>query len=184
MVRSPRKFVAIVAALCIAGGVSLALAQETGVVGELERLSSTSTAEKQTYVEEGLAEMTAGVKTATDLLEKARKDGDAEGVQCVLSRLTAMRALLDISGQAATSMNSALAENEPEMADHEFRKIAVARNKSAELLAEAERCTDKNPADGQAMVDVTGGEEGDDDFLDPFGDITFEYTPDDISPFQ
>lgn len=111
-----------------------------GVSGELERTASSTPAEKITYASNAVTEMTEAVKTVSGLLETARKKGDADVMQCLNNRLTALKALLQVSEAAQGSMKSALESNNSELADHEFRKIAVAIEKTRQLLAEAQRC--------------------------------------------
>ncbi len=162
-----------------------ALAQEPGVSGELERVATTSPEEKISYSATALEEMRNGIKSVTKLVETARRDGDVEKLQCVTNRLTAMRALLQVSEAADGSMQEALANSEPEKGDHEFRKIAVALSKSRQLLAEAERCYTVAPTSGEeTIVSVEGGTPGDDDIQTHFNDLDVGVTPPEASPFM
>ena len=132
-------------AVVIAAGLTLsgsAFAQDpTGIASELERTAQTSPDEKLAYAEVSNKEIEEASKQVTKLLEAARRDSDLEGLQCLTSRLTSVRALGQVSTQAEATMKSALASGETERANHEFRKIAVAVSKTRILLAEAERCT-------------------------------------------
>jgi len=115
-----------------------------GVSGELERSASTSPKEKLEYASDSNSEMRDAVKTVSRMLESAKRDSNVERLQCLNSRLTSIRALVQVSEAAEMAMRGALSKGQQERADHEFRKIAVALTKSRQLLAEAERCTADN----------------------------------------
>jgi hypothetical protein len=162
-----------------------AQAQEPGVVGELERVASTTPQEKIQYSADALEQMRNGIKSVTKLVETARRDGDVEKLQCVTNSLTSMRALLQVSEKASVQMQEALNGNNAALADHELRKIAVAKSRSDQLLAEAERCYTQQPADGEdTIVRVEGGVEGDDDVVTDFNDLDVGIDPPEASPFM
>lgn len=186
MLRSPMAVLSLLAGLALFTPV--AVAQDpgaTGVTGELERLASTSPQEKLQYSADALEEMRNGVKTVTKLVETARREGNVEELQCLNGRLTAMRALLQVSEAADVTMQESLAANSAERADHEFRKVAVALAKSRQLLAEADRCTTLDETvNGDTTVRVEGPLEGDDSGTSPFDDLDIGFDPPEASPFM
>jgi hypothetical protein len=154
-----------------------------GLMGELERVASTTPEEKVKYASDGLAEMSNDVRAVTKMLEAARKEPDsAKKVQCLANILTSMRALLAVSQKADVAMQKDLATGALELADHEFRKIAVALSRTRNLMFEAERCT-ASPESQSGRTDVTvEGDEGDEDDL--IGEaIDIDVNLPDISPF-
>jgi len=176
-----------VAALVLGGS---AYAQQpttpTGVSSELERTSSTTPAEKIAYAERGNQEIRDAEKQIAKLLEQARKEGgNAEAVQCVVSRLTAVRALLQVSTKAEEDMKIALQSGEEERANHEYRKIAVAVSKTRVLLAESQRClAGEQLESGTTLVDWEAElDDLADEWEDYEADDVFEDLPP-ISPFQ
>jgi hypothetical protein len=176
----------IIAGLFLA---SPALAQDpSGISSELERTASTTPEEKLAYASVSNQEIAEAEKAVARSLEAARKGGDAQVVECLLSRLTAIRALQSVSERAEGAMKEALAAGSEEKANHEFRKIAVAVSKTRQLRAEANRCTqtDDGGAGASTIVDWES-------FLQDYGDVFDQYDLDDldfgqdppqISPFQ
>ena len=79
-----------------------------GIAGELERVATTSSAEKLQYSGAAVEEMRTDVKLVSKLLEAARKEGVVEKLQCLNTRLTAMKALLTVSEAADANMHTAL----------------------------------------------------------------------------
>lgn len=168
-------------------GTQAAMAQETGVTGELERAASTTPQEKLDYAVDANEEMRSAIKSISKLVEVARRENNVETLQCLNTRLTAMRALLQVSEGAEVALNETLAAGEAERADHEFRKVAVARTKTRQLLAEAEQCTQEGGltrGDG-TVVTVEGELSGDDSDMDavPFDPFDLGIDPPEASPF-
>ncbi len=103
--------------------------------------------------------MRNAVKAVSKMLEGARRESNVEHLQCLTNRLTAIRALVQVSETAEVAMKDALSAGESERADHEFRKIAVALTKTRQLLAEAERCMDDpdlRSGDTKLKVEIDG----------------------------
>ena len=165
---------------------SSASAQETGVASELERLAQTTPDEKKAYALESVDEITDEVRVVDRMLEAARRSGNADQIQCLNNRLVAMRALLQVSSGAETAMKAALGNAEGEKADHEFRKIAVAREKGQQLRAEADACVDSGQAGeiGRTTTTVNGGAGDSSDLVNPYVDLVFTFDPPEASPFM
>jgi DNA-binding phage protein len=172
----------------IALGVRDARAQEdptTGVTSELERTASATPQEKIAYAEVSNEEIRDAEKQIVRLLEQARKDNDPEAIECLVNRLTSVRALLQVSVSSEVAMRDAIAAGLDEKANHEFRKIAVAISKTRMLLAEAQRCASEQQVEpGQTLVDWEAAlaDEGDLDPLD-VTDFTLGLDPPQVSPF-
>lgn len=180
---------AVVLVLGLSVAITPASAQdgEIGVVGDLERVASTSPEEKIDYASSANAEVDEVVKAITKLVEAARRDSDVEQQQCLSNKLTAVRALRGVSESAESAMQQRLEAGDLERADHEFRKIAVALAKARQLMAEAERCTDSGALrDGSTTLVVEGGEVGsDEDTQAPEYPVEYDvdFDPPDASPF-
>jgi len=166
---------------------SPALAQSPGgVSSELERTASTSPDEKKAYAEVSNQEIRDADKQISKLLEAAKKEGDTEATECLLSRLTAVRALLSVSERAEGAMGEALAAGNEEKANHEFRKIAVAVSKTRMLRAEANRCTaDESEGGDNTIVDWESFLQDYQDVFDEYDldDLDFGQDPPQVSPF-
>ncbi len=89
---------------------------------------------------EFLSQMRTGLKLVLAKLEEARSSKDVVKLNCVNEKLTNIKGLLRISEQADVSLQESVARREEQAADHEFTKVAIARQKIEQLRAEAEQC--------------------------------------------
>jgi hypothetical protein len=150
----------LMVAVCVAGvvGISgLASAADVTVAGDVERYASTTADQKLEFSSSALTQLRGFVKEVTRSTETARRDGDVEQLQCLTNRLTSLRALLQVSESADSTMRSSLQQGSSDLANHEFRKIAVAHSKSLTLSSEASRCTNEtasNSGDTTVRVDA------------------------------
>lgn len=177
---------ALAGALSGLGLIGIALAQDpTGVMSDLERTASTTPQEKIAYAESANQEIRDAERQIAKLLEQARKDGDAEAIECLVNRLTSVRALLQVSEGAEVAMKNAIAGGEEEKANHEFRKIAVALGKTRMLLAEAQRCvSDQTLESGTTLVDWESSGDFDDELTEPeIDEFDIPLDPPEVSPF-
>ncbi len=101
--------------------------------------ASMSLDQKLAYAQNAVSEISQSVKGMEQMLEKARASKDAKSVGYLIPRVTAARALLQVSEAAVVAMAEAVESGNVERANHEFRKVSVAITKSRLLLAEAER---------------------------------------------
>jgi hypothetical protein len=121
------------------------------VESAMEQAAALSPAEAAQFGDAAIAEIATGVATVEKLLEAARKQGDAEAVECLTRKHAAMKAL---HGIAATSRAALAASAHP---DGELRKVAVALSRARAFLAEAHACVAEASAEaGEARVSVTG----------------------------
>jgi len=180
--RRPALLALLAATLC---GAPQVLAQESGVVGDLERVATTTPQEKMSYAADTTEEMRQAIKDVSKMLEAARREGDLNKLQCLNNRLTSIRALLQVSESAEVSMKEALSSGETERADHEFRKITVARGKAQQLRAEAEQCiTDTGLKAGQTVVKADEAlDKPSDETLEEPTEIDYGGDPAQTSPF-
>jgi hypothetical protein len=167
--------------------IAPAMAQDPmGVSSEIERTATTSPQEKIAYAESSNQEIRDAEKQIAKLLEASRKDGDAEAIECLVNRLTSVRALLQVSESAELQMKDAIAIGDDDRANHEFRKIAVAISKTRMLLAEAQRCaSDQQLQSGTTLTEWEV--EGPDSVAPTTPDLTTTgvgITPPAVSPFR
>lgn len=183
---SPR--IALVFAACLGLG-GTAMAQDGGFTSELERVANASPQEKVGYVQNAVVEIQASFGAIDAMLAQAQDGGGARAVQCVSSRHAAVKAMAGVSEEAERDMLAAIADNAFERADHEFRKIAVALQRTRMLHAEAERCVGgQELADGETTVQIVGDvqEEGafeDEEWL-AVDETDIGFDPPDVSPFR
>ncbi len=182
----------LTAALAMMGALAFApaLAQSPGgVSSEVERTASTTPAEKKAYATAAVQEIGDAEKHISKLLEAAKKDDDTQAQECLLFRLTAVRALQSVSERAASAMGEALDAGNSEKANHEFRKIAVAVSKTRMLRAEANKCTaDEGSGTDSTIVDWETFLQDNEDVFDPYDflglDFDTDLVPPQVSPFE
>ena len=178
---------AALAPLLVVVGDSVAQ-DPTGVSSSIEQTASISPEEKLTYAASAVQEIKDAVKIIEKLIEQtqAKKDSDADAVQCLVNRLTSVTALLQVAEGSELALKSALNDGEDERANHEFRKIATARSKTRMLLAEAQRCaSDTKLESGRTQVDWETVLQDDDEFLEPeIDDLDLDPQPPSVTPFM
>jgi hypothetical protein len=126
--------------------------------GQAYTPNSTNPKQKLDFAKQASTEIDDALVQVGKLKEIAEKDGDPDKIQCVRNKEASIRALVDVSKRANTALKSALQSNESELAEHEFRKVAVAVSKTRQFLAEAKACVGGGGSvAGNTDVEVTGG---------------------------
>lgn len=180
-----RRVALLVALVAGFGSSGAALAQAGGATGEIEASTELSPKEKINYASDAIIEIKAASKDVAKLLADTEKgEADPLTIQCLNAKLGAIRSLIEVAESSNATMQEALAEGNDELADHEFRKIAVALSKSREFRAEAEACAGAGEDAGDTTVKVEGDPygsgddtEGIDDGNTDIGDDTPPITP-------
>lgn len=165
----------------------MALAQDGGISGDLERAASTSDGEKIDYADATASELKSAVLEVAGLLEEARRtEDDVERMECITRHLQSLRVLLNTAEDGASQLSSELGQDSAQ-ADHTFRRIVVARGKGRELLALAQQCAEDGTAsDGSTVVDWASDLAESADDLDGVSDDPMDlgFDPPAASPFQ
>jgi hypothetical protein len=141
----------ITAVLSTAPGVALAQATppaRTVATG----LAPVSPGERLALAAGSAEEIREADRTVARLLEGARKAGSAEAVECIVSRQTAVRALLTVAQTSSVSLKDALARGATATADLQYRQLALAVSKTRMLVAESQRCVAKGSVESGATV--------------------------------
>jgi hypothetical protein len=176
--------VSVLMAFAVSG---VAFAQED-IKAQLEQSAATSTAEKTDFATSANKEMDAAVKKLAKAMSDAEREREAVQLLCLSKKLSSARTLTEVAEYASAAMNVAIAENNLDMAEHEFRKIAVALQKTREFAAEGEACLgDGGSAPGVTSVDVSQGNLDDEDDTEPIDDGStglLGIDPPDTSPFE
>jgi hypothetical protein len=110
--------------------------QETAAV----KAEGLSDQEKLSRSNANVSQMRQALKLVLTKLEDARASKDVVKLNCVNEKLTNIKGLLRISEQADVALQEAVARREDQGADHEFTKVAIARQRVDQLRAEAEQC--------------------------------------------
>jgi uncharacterized coiled-coil protein SlyX len=165
----------LLSGILLLGAAPTAWAASPGVVGELEQASSTSPKEKTAFADAAMQEINAAIKEVEALLERANRDKNQDHIECLTRKLTPMKSMRDVTAQSNTAMRQALASNNIDHADQEFRKIAVALAKTREFLAEAKSCVGSTNGEKaksvstitQTTADIADGSSLDNDLVTP-----------------
>jgi hypothetical protein len=110
------------------------------VASDFAIVPPSSPEEKVGFAEHSRDEIAEADRAVARLVEAARKDGNAQVLQCLASRQTAVRALLGVANGSTDALKTAVAGGEGAKAELEFRKVAVAVSKTRIFLAESQRC--------------------------------------------
>lgn len=155
-----RQLTFVVAVCGAALSFGVAHAQDTadstsGARSELFRVAEqTSPQQKAGYAASANQEIREADRTVDRLVQTARKSGDAKAVECLVSRQTAVQALLSVSTASEANLQAALSAGMTQKAELEFRKIAVALSKTRMLVAESQRCAaTRTNQSGTTVVD-------------------------------
>lgn len=177
---------AMLGALLGAGFVS-AEAHAEDAASQLEQSTATSDKDKVRFASSAIGEMAEIEGYLVELLAATEKGGDPIESLCVNNKLSAVRALVQVAGNANASMQDALASGDAERADHEFRKIGVALTKARQFKAEADACSGGDGVTpGVTEVEVTneGLSESDDTEQIDDGNTGVGDEPPGTSPFE
>jgi hypothetical protein len=160
-------------------------AQDTDMSGQIEQSSETSPEEMIRFTDMAVQEMKAAVGEVADMLEAAEREGAMVAIQCLSRKLTTMRALAEVSENAALELQQALADGENDRAQHEFRKITVALSRLRQFRAEADTCGGGGGESGETKVKVSSSAVSSGDETNPPEiDIPFGEAPPDTSQFR
>lgn len=178
----------LVGAMAVAAlGLVPAVAQDSGVSGDLERTATASPQEKLQYATDAVDELRSTVKAGEKLMEQARGDGATDQVDCLGQRLAQLKSLAQVTEAAESSMKQALEVGNQDRAAHEMRKIAVALSKARQLNLEAQGCVDDSGvAIGKTVLTAEGGLDGEEDETESLDvDVLDQgFDPPQASPFN
>lgn len=103
--------------------------------------------------------MEESLKRLEGMVDQARKSKDIIRVNCLLDKLTQIKANISIAEQAIQSLDEAIARNDEGARLHEFTRITIVHQKIQVLTAEGDACIGEDLSYVGATrvdVDVTG----------------------------
>jgi hypothetical protein len=113
--------------------VDLGLQQKVGL----------SPAEQASEAQEAIARMDASRSTVRRMLEEARAQRDVVKTLCLDDKLNQIDVALRNARDRKTAIDSAVQRNDADLASHEFTVLGVLRQRSEQLVAEANLCIGK-----------------------------------------
>lgn len=142
--------------LVLGGAFAIAQTPEAPPAAPAADVSKVPDPEKLKSSSDSVAVMRTALKDVLQKLEEARNTKDVVKLTCVNEKLTQIKGLLRISEQSDVALQEAIARRETQTADHEFRKVQIARSKVDQLRAEAEQCMGQLAfrADENATIEV------------------------------
>ena len=144
---------------------SAATPEDPVITEEAAKLTPREMVERaERYVEE----MREILKEVLQVLEDARQENDLVKLNCVNEKFTQLKGLLRVSENSSISLQEAVAKQDPDEAQHQYAKIAIARENSTRLRTEAEECIGQLAfvIDEDTIVDVQVPEDLPEDFSD------------------
>jgi hypothetical protein len=111
-----------------------------GVQLKLETGEQLSDPEKIEHARRHLDSMRNALSEVLKKLDEARASKDVIKLNCVNEKITQVKGLLKISENSNIALEEAVARKESETAEHEYQKIAIARQKIDQLRSESEEC--------------------------------------------
>ena len=148
----------------------------------------TSDKGKIKYAEEAIEEMREGLTALQKQIDEARKAKDIVYLNCLNEKYSSINALLKVTETASVLMQEALSQNNSQQADHQFRKVVIARFKARQFLQEAKECVsergdseDSSGDDATVEIESPITQDPKVDF-DPVDPVIDPETPIDLSP--
>jgi len=141
--------------------------------------------QKNTLAEKTSAELDGRVKRVVKMIEDASKKKDIILLNCLNDKLLALRGLHKVSVDAQHGLGEAIARENVDLEEHNFRKVFIARDQGKIVAAEADACVGQVgtsfPGQTQVVMKYDGTTEADDDFGAAPGGNT---RPPDASPID
>ncbi len=177
-------------ALLLLGGAVPTTASAQGEGGETPTSSEISGhdlsgPQKNTLAEKTAAELDGRVKRVVKMIEDASKKKDIILLNCLNDKLLSLRGLHKVSVDAQHGLGEAIARENVDLEEHNFRKVFIARDQGKIVAAEADACVGQVgtsfPGQTQVVMKYDGTTEADDDFGAAPGGNT---RPPDASPMD
>lgn len=141
--QKPRHWMFLGALLLVVGGSVGAQTQPGArLVAQLSGSGVTSQRpttdkEKLAYADDAVKEMRDGMKELAGRIEEARRAKDISLLNKLNEAQASINALLKVTETAQILLQEAIALNNAVQADHQIRKIMIAREKAAQILRDA-----------------------------------------------
>jgi hypothetical protein len=126
-----------------AGGT--AGADQSGTVG-FQRKTSLTPQEQLSESAKHIARMEASAGGVRKMLEEARKQRDVVKTLCLNDKLSQIDVAIRSGRDRRTQLQAAVTRNDAELSNHEFTILTVLRQRSEQLVAEANQCIGEEAA--------------------------------------
>ena len=117
----------------------------TGTVG-FQRKTSLTPQEQLAESAKHLGRMEQAASGVRKMLEEARKQRDVVKTLCLNDKLSQVDVAIRSGRDRRTQLTSAVNRNDAELANHEFTILTVLRQRSEQLVAEANQCIGEEAA--------------------------------------
>ena len=122
-----------------------ASADTNGTVG-FQRKTSLTPAEQMSESAKHLGRMEQSAGGIRKMLEEARKQRDVVKTLCLNDKLSQINIAIHSDHDQRTQLQTAINRNDTELANHEFTILTVLRQRSEQLVAEANQCIGEESA--------------------------------------
>jgi hypothetical protein len=152
---------------------------------KIESVEQVPDRQKLSEASQVLARLEGILKDVLKSLEEARSEKDVLKLNCVNEKLTQIKGLLRVVQQSDVSLQEAVAKADQESAQHEYAKIAIAKQRAEQLRADAEQCIGQLAyVDERTVVTVEVPEDLPDVVTNPPTFTPVAVNPPAISPIQ
>jgi len=145
-----------------------------------------SSREKRDFAHEAVQSLENTTNRVLRLIEEAQKKKDVVLLNCLNDKLGALRGLLKVAGDSKLNLAEAVARENLDLQEHNFRKLFIAKQQALTVTSEADACVGQvgivTAGQTRVVVSVDGGDSGEDtgQGASPGGSSR----PPDASPFQ
>jgi len=138
-----------------ATGTAGATADQSGTVG-FQRKTSLTPTEQLGESTKHLARMEQSAGGVRKMLEEARRQRDVVKTLCLNDKLSQIDVAIRSGRDRRSNLEAAVKRNDAELSGHEFTILTVLRQRSEQLVAEANQCIGEEAAFvGDTRTDVT-----------------------------
>lgn len=142
--------------------------------------------EKQDFSQAAVQDLETTTNRVLRLIEEAQKKKDVVLLNCLNDKLGALRGLLKVAGDSRLNLAEAVARENLDLQEHNFRKLFIAKQQALTVTSEADACVGQvgivTAGQTRVVVSVEGGDPGADS---GYGASTGGSSrPPDASPFQ
>lgn len=168
-VRSAMKWIFAFGALALVGGPAGAQQADSGNAAApatpqtadgqvgFQRKTVLSPQEQLDEAQKHLARMEGAAGNVRKMLEEARRQRDVVKTLCLNDKLSQVDVAVRSARDRRTQLQAAVKRNDAELANHEFTILSVLRQRSEQLVAEANQCIGEESAfvgDTRTTVDI------------------------------
>lgn len=161
---SPRPLLPILAAIVLGTGGALCFSG-TAYAVEAAAPPPMSGKEMERFAQSAATDLRDATKKVLAMIESAQKNKDFVLLNCLNDKLIQLRGLLKVADDSSLGLSEALARENLDLQEHNYKKVVVARERGTVYATEADSCIGElgsmlTGGGTRLVVTVEGGEAG------------------------